>query len=294
MSASGAVIAGKFRLERVIGRGGMGAVWLARHLQLDMPVAIKFMDGAAATAPDARQRFEREARAAAQIRSPHIVQVLDHGLDEESPYIVMELLEGEDLGVRLRRVQRLSLGALEPLLNQAAKGLRRAHDLGIIHRDLKPSNLFITRVDEDEIVKLLDFGVAKLRWTGALGDFTQAGTLLGSPSYMSPEQARGQRSIDHRSDLWSLGVIVFRAVTGVKPFKGDSIGDLIIKLCIDPPPVASEILPGLPPALDEFFARAFQHEPEGRFQSALELAAAFSAIARAAGPVSEAPRSWTR
>ncbi|MCC6558279.1 MAG: protein kinase, partial [Polyangiaceae bacterium] len=288
MSTPGAMIAGKFRLERVIGRGGMGSVWLARHLQLDMPVAIKFMDTSAASAPDARQRFEREARAAAQIRSPHVVQVLDHGLDEESPYIVMELLEGEDLGARLRRIPRMPLAALEPILTQAAKGLRRAHDLGIIHRDLKPSNIFIARVDEDEIVKLLDFGVAKLRWSGELGDMTQTGTLLGSPSYMSPEQARGHRTIDHRSDLWSLATIVFRAVTGVKPFAGESIGDLVIKLCIDPPPVASQILPGLPPALDEFFARAFQHEPDRRFQSALELASAFAAIARATGPADAA------
>ena len=280
MTTPGAVIAGKFRLERLVGRGGMGSVWRGRHLRLDMPVAIKFMEATAAGAPDARLRFEREAKAAAQIRSPHVVQVLDHGVDEDAPYIVMELLEGEDLGVRLRRVGRMSPEGFEPLLAQAAKGLRRAHEGGIVHRDLKPGNIFLARSHGEEVVKLLDFGVAKLRG-GALGNVTQTGMLLGSPSYMSPEQARGHQTVDHRSDLWALGVIIFRALTGVKPFVADSVAELIIKLCMEPPPVASQVMPGLPPALDAFFTRAFEQDPGRRFQSALEMHAAFAAIARA-------------
>ena len=280
MTTPGAVIAGKFRLERLVGRGGMGSVWRGRHLRLDMPVAIKFMEATAAGAPDARLRFEREAKAAAQIRSPHVVQVLDHGVDEDAPYIVMELLEGEDLGVRLRRVGRMSPEGFEPLLAQAVKGLRRAHEGGIVHRDLKPGNIFLARSHGEEVVKLLDFGVAKLRW-GALGNVTQTGMLLGSPSYMSPEQARGHQTVDHRSDLWALGVIIFRALTGVKPFVADSVAELIIKLCMEPPPVASQVMPGLPPALDAFFTRAFEQDPGRRFQSALEMHAAFAAIARA-------------
>ncbi|EYF08745.1 serine/threonine protein kinase [Chondromyces apiculatus] len=281
MSAAGDIIAGKFRLERLVGRGSMGTVWSGRHLRLDMPVAIKFMEASATEEPEARQRFEREARAAAQIRSPHVVQVLDHGVDEhDAPYIVMELLEGEDLGGRLRRLGRMTPAEFEPLLTQAAKGLRRAHESGIVHRDLKPTNIFISTVDDEETVKLLDFGVAKVRWN-ALGHATQTGTLLGSPTFMSPEQARGHRTVDHRSDLWSLGVITFRAVTGLKPFTADSIAELIIKVCIEPAPVASQILPGLPPELDAFFLRAFQQDPEQRFQSALEMAAEFAAIARA-------------
>ncbi len=226
----GRVIAGKFRLEWPIGRGGMGTVWAAMHLQLDMPVAVKFMDPSAADA-DGRLRFEREARAIAQLRSPHVVQVLDHGVDNGTPYIVMELLEGEDLEARLRRTKKLAIPVATRIFSQSARALRRAHDAGIVHRDLKPNNVFLARVDDEEVVKLLDFGVAKLQWNGALdphNESTQQGLLLGSPCYMSPEQARGHKNIDHRSDLWSLAVILFRSLTGVRPFDANTIADLII------------------------------------------------------------------
>ncbi|MFO0761929.1 MAG: serine/threonine-protein kinase, partial [Byssovorax sp.] len=189
--ASGAVIAGKYRLEREIGRGGMGSVWAARHLTLDTPVALKFIDPDA-SAEDAHLRFEREAKAAAQLRSPHVVQILDHGLDHrpegELPYIAMELLDGEDLSERLRRRGRLSIPEAANIFGQAAKALRRAHDAGVIHRDLKPSNIFLARFDDDEVVKLLDFGVAKLR-RGEMdpqNPATQTGVIFGSPTYMSP------------------------------------------------------------------------------------------------------------
>lgn len=293
--AAGDVIAGKYRLDRVIGRGGMGSVWAARHAQLDMPVALKFIDPVA-DAPEARARFEREARAAGQLRSPHVVQILDHGIDGDRPYIAMELLEGEDLGERLRREGRLSVAAAARILTQAAKALRRAHEAGIIHRDLKPSNIFLARFDDDEVVKLLDFGVAKLHVSGAIeggNQFTQTGVVFGSPSYMSPEQARGVRVLDHRSDLWSLAVILFRAITGVKPFSASSIGDLVIKLCIDPLPVPSSIAPDLPRGVDAFFARAFERDPEKRFATAVEMAAAFEAsfgASPSAEPASVAPR----
>ncbi len=285
----GSTVAGKFRLERLIGRGGMGSVWAARHLQLDTLVAIKFID-AVTDIGDARVRFEREARAAAQLRSPHVVQILDHGIDEdERPYIAMELLEGEDLGERLRRTPRLSLQATATIITQASKALRRAHEGGVIHRDLKPGNIFLARFDDDEVVKLLDFGVAKLRYSDDLApgvQMTQTGVIFGSPSYMSPEQARGNRVIDHRTDLWSLAVILFRCITGVKPFEAESIGDLVIKLCIDPLPVPTDLAPELPPEVDSFFERAFARDPDLRFQSATALAQEFEAIAaRAAVPV---------
>ncbi len=299
--AAGDVLAGKFRLEREIGRGGMGSVWAARHVQLDMPVALMFIEtendhGPPLDMPDARARFEREARAAGQIRSPHVVSIIDHGIDQaggrDRPYIAMELLEGEDLGERLRREGRISVAAAARILSQAAKALRRAHDAGIIHRDLKPGNIFLSRVDDEEIVKILDFGVAKMRRSGVLEEqlMTQTGIVFGSPSYMSPEQARGARAIDHRSDLWSLAVILFRAVTGVKPFQASSIADLVIKLCIDPLPVATQVAPDLPPALDGFFARAFARDPEQRFASAVEMAAAFEAAASASAPAAGWPR----
>jgi serine/threonine-protein kinase len=294
----GALIAGKYRLDRVVGRGGMGAVWAARNEQLDMLVAMKFIEAAqGADITDAHARFEREARAAAQIRSPHVCQVFEHGVDRGLPYIAMELLEGEDLGQRLRRAGRLTPEAMARILTQAAKALRRAHDAGIIHRDLKPGNIFLARFDDDEVVKILDFGVAKVRSAGGLEGphATQVGVVFGSPSYMSPEQARGVRGLDHRSDLWSLAVIAFRAITGVKPFQAATIGDLVVKLCIDPLPVATQVAPDLPPQVDVFFARAFAREASQRFASAVEMAAAFEAAASgtaAAVPSARPPASF--
>jgi len=288
----GAIIAGKYRLEQCIGRGGMGSIWAARHMQLDTPVALKFIDTIAAYADDALVRFEREAKAAAQIRSPHVVQIFDHGVDGDQPYIAMELLEGEDLGERLRRERRLPLEVAARILTQAAKALRRAHDAGVIHRDLKPSNVFLARFDDEEVVKILDFGVAKLRRNGldAASEMTQTGMVFGSPSYMSPEQARGIRELDHRSDLWSLAVILFRAITGTKPFHSTSMGDLVIKLCVDPLPIPSKIAPDLPPAIDRFFERAFARDPEQRFPTATALAAEFEVIVTGtASPPSSAP-----
>jgi serine/threonine protein kinase len=288
----GSTVAGKYRLERLIGRGGMGSVWAARHLQLDTLVAIKFID-AVTDIGDARVRFEREARAAAQLRSPHVVQILDHGIDEEGqPYIAMELLEGEDLGERLRRTPRLSLQATATIITQASKALRRAHESGVIHRDLKPGNIFLARFDDDEVVKLLDFGVAKLRYNDDLApgvQMTQTGVIFGSPSYMSPEQARGNRVIDHRTDLWSLAVILFRCITGVKPFEAGSIGDLVIKLCIDPLPMPTKIAPDLPAEVDPFFEKAFARDPDLRFPTAAALALEFEAIAARAAAVAAMP-----
>src|SRR5262249_26299774 len=160
-----------------------------------------------------------------------------------------ELLEGEDLGERLRRQKRISVKAAATILTQTAKALRRAHDMGVIHRDLKPSNIFLARFDDDEVVKILDFGVAKIRHPDidTASEFPQTGVIFGSPAYMSPEQARGIKGIDHRSDLWSLAVILFRALTGAKPFEAASIGDLVIKLCIEPLPLASKFVPELSP-----------------------------------------------
>jgi serine/threonine protein kinase len=289
--AENQIIAGKYRIESIIGYGGMGSVWRARHVTLDMPVAIKFMAPQALADAESRQRFDREARALAALRTPHIVQVIDFGLDGETPYIVMELLEGEDLSTRLSLRRRLPLEEVSRILAHVARALRRAHEAGITHRDLKPSNIFLARVDDEEIIKVLDFGVAKLTQAGLLGDdgLTKAGTLLGSPGYMSPEQARG-KEVDFRSDLWALSVIVFRAVTGMKPFAGDSIAELVIKLCIDPRPIPTRVAPDLPPAVDRYFEKAFAANPEDRFQSAVEMASAFAAMIGQRPP--ELSRSW--
>ena len=277
--APGVIVGGRYRLQRVLARGGMGSVWVGWHTQLDVPVAVKFMDPSLAADPAARERFEREAKAAAQLRSPHVVQVLDYGVENDRPFLVMERLEGEDLRDRLRRVGRLSLESASRILNQCCKALRLAADSGIVHRDLKPGNIFLAKSGGDEVVKILDFGVAKTTLPGKIsGDSTQTGVLLGSPHYMSPEQARGARSVDHRSDLWSMGVILFHVVTGKKPFSGAQLGDVIVKICSDPLPRASDYAPDLPPSVDYFFQRALERSPALRFQSAREMAASFQAI----------------
>jgi serine/threonine-protein kinase len=285
--APGAVVGEKYRLERALARGGMGAVWAARHLTLDVPVAIKFM-GSAAGSSLLRARFEREARAAASLRSPHVVQVLDYGSCDGSPFIVMEMLEGEDLAHRLARVGTLDLPEIAKIVAELAKGLTLAHEAGIVHRDLKPSNVFLARVGQDEIAKILDFGVAKETRLDSPAVETTAGTVIGSPSYMSPEQARGGE-VDARSDLWSVAVIVYQALVGERPFAGTSLGDVLVRICSDPLPVASSRAPDLPSEVDAFFERALCRSPDGRYQSARELAEALTALA--AGAPRRIPRS---
>ncbi|MDP9037216.1 MAG: protein kinase, partial [Myxococcota bacterium] len=241
-------------------------------------VAIKFIDQEYADSLEAQSRFVNEARAAATIHSKHAIQIFDHGVaDDGRPYIVMELLLGEPLDRRLDRFGRISLPDTARILGQVCRALQRAHDAGIIHRDLKPENIFLVRSpdDDDEIAKVLDFGIAKMKGPPGgegLGSSTKTGALLGTPYFMSPEQARGLRTIDHRSDLWSLGVIAYRCVTGVLPFDGESVGDLLVKICTSAPPTPSLALPGLPPAFDAWFARTLAREPMNRFGSASELA----------------------
>jgi serine/threonine-protein kinase len=271
------VIAGKYRLERELASGGMGAVWVARHLQLDAPVALKFMSPALPDSAAARARFAREARAAARLRGPHVVQVLDHGVDGDIPYIVMELLEGEHLGERLKRERRLSLCATADIATQVGKALGRAHRAGIVHRDLKPANVFLGQLDDEVIVKLLDFGIHKVIGPRD-AETTGSDVLMGSPQYMSPEQARGSKNVDHRADLWSLGAILYRALTGVPAFDGVSAVDVIVQICTSAVPVASRAAPDLPPDLDAFFFRALARDPDRRFASALEMTDAFRAL----------------
>jgi serine/threonine-protein kinase len=293
---AGTVIAGKYRLIQRISGGGMGSVWLAHHGQLDAPVAVKFMHGSLLDMQGARARFEREAKAAAQIRSPYVVHVYDHGIDDETgaPFIVMEYLEGHDLGRRLRGGRRLPLDQAVRNCEQVCKGLHRAHKLGIVHRDLKPGNIFLAERDDD-MVKLLDFGIAKETGNKRVvrGETTTTGQVLGSPHYMSPEQARGQ-VLDGRSDLWSLAVILFRSITGKRPFDGTDIGDLIVRICMDPIPRPSTLNSQLGPVVDSFFERAFSRDQAGRFQTARAFAAEFKAAilgvpvpvdADASGPV---------
>jgi serine/threonine-protein kinase len=273
--APGIVIAERYRLERKLGAGGMGSVWLATDLSLSSTCAIKLVDPDKVGNEEVRIRFQREARAAAQIRSANVVDVFDHGLWQEIPFIVMEYLEGEDLGARLDREGRLSLRQTYDIVAQVARALVRAHAMGIVHRDLKPENIFLVPGDDHEVAKVLDFGIAKLDEYSLRDKTTKTGSFMGTPYYMSPEQARG-KNIDWRSDLWALGVIVFQCLTGKPPFESEALGDLMGMILYDPIPKITERDPSLPPELETFWERAINRDRELRFQSAKELSDALA------------------
>lgn len=282
------LVAGKYRLTRLLGRGGMGSVWEGIHNTLGTRVACKFIEAEYADSDEARSRFENEARAAASLRSKHVVEVYDHGVTADGrPYIVMEFLRGEPLDKRLEKSGRLSLPEAAAVITHVARALSKAHSGGIVHRDLKPENVFLVWDDEDseDIAKVVDFGIAKFTDKSAgISSSTRTGSVLGTPYYMSPEQARGLRSVDYRSDLWSLGVIAFRCVTGRLPFEGEALGDLLVKLCTSPVPIPSQFLPGLPPGFDAWMARALAREPDARFQDARSMAQALAQVAGGMSP----------
>jgi len=276
--APGTVIAGRYRLERPLAAGGMGAVWVARHVALQTELAVKVMSTSSAGSTAARSRFEREARAAASLRHANVVAVVDSGIEDDTPYLVMELLHGESLEERLARTSRLPLEVLAPIAAQIGRGLRKAHEAGIIHRDLKPGNVFLAREDDEEIVKILDFGIAK-EIDHSLGEHTKTSELMGSPHYMSPEQLRSSKKTDVRSDLWSFGVVLYRALTGQIPFPGDTLAEVMVQVFSAPLPLPSQLVPGLSPAVDAYFQRALARDPSERFQSVREMIDAFSALA---------------
>jgi serine/threonine-protein kinase len=284
--ARGETFAHKFRLEREIASGGMGTVWRARNLQLDVPVAVKVMAPRVASSAGFVARFEREAKAAAQIRSPHVVTVHEHGVHEGLPYMIMELLEGEDLHQRLKRETRLSLAATARVVRDVCRALHRAHDLGIVHRDLKPANVFLARDLDEEVVKVLDFGIAKL--TNDEGSrITSTGEMMGTPHYMSPEQVKAAKHVDHRADLWAVGAIAYRCLTGQLPFSGSTL-EIVQQILHERAPAASSVAPHLPRAIDAFFDKAMAPDIARRFQSARELSDALAAVA-ASDPSAEVP-----
>jgi serine/threonine-protein kinase len=274
----GALIADRYLLLHKIGSGGMGEVWLANHLTLEIPCAVKLIRAEAGVSPDQLERFAFEAKAAAMIRSAHVVQMLDAGVFAGTPYLVMEHLEGEDLRTRLERELRLDATETASIVAQAACALERARVVGIVHRDLKPANLFLCRDGEREILKVLDFGIAKRvgHFLGVRGLQTRPNDVLGTPSFMSPEQVKKNRPIDHRSDLWALGVIAFRCLTGQAPFKSSSTVELLMQVTAGPIPVPSLLAP-VPPGFDAWWAQAASRDPDGRFQSATEMAEALRA-----------------
>ncbi|HEU5077380.1 MAG TPA: serine/threonine-protein kinase, partial [Polyangiaceae bacterium] len=262
----GLVLAGRYRLLHQLGQGGMGSVWTAEHLALHSLVAVKLLDEQIAKNPDAVERFRREAQAAATLRSAHVVQVLDYGVDGTTPFLVMEALKGEDLAARLQRSGRLEPMALFEIMQQVARAVGRAHEAGIVHRDLKPENVFLVDEGDHEIVKVLDFGIAKSVAPGFAPSATRTGVTMGTPYYMSPEQAEGKREVDHRTDLWALGVIASECLTGVRPFDGQTFGELLLNICARPAPVPST-LAVVPPYFDAWFAKATDRDPARRFSS---------------------------
>jgi len=273
------VLVGRYRLDERLGAGGMGSIWRAQHLVLAAPVAVKLIDREAVPDESTLGRFMREAQSAATLRSPHVVQILDYGVDDNLPFIVMELLDGENLAQRLRRLGRLSSAETARIVTHIGRAMARAHEANIVHRDLKPENVFLIRNEDEEIAKVLDFGVAKVA-VGALGEEgtrTRTGSILGTPYYMSPEQAQGNKAVDHRSDLWSLGVIAYECLTGNRPFYSEGLGDLVLQICIRDIPVPSEQA-SVPLGFDGWFARAVARDPEARFQSARELSDALREV----------------
>jgi eukaryotic-like serine/threonine-protein kinase len=274
----GTVLEGKFRITREIGRGGMAAVYEAENIDIGKRVAVKVLAAELITSRVVRERFIREARAASAVRSPHICDVYDSGMFEERPFLVMELLEGESLYDMLTRLRRLDIPTVLAVATQTSRGLGKAHEANIVHRDLKPENIFVSK-DEDGglIVKLLDFGLAKFYEPTNDGDpktvrLTREGALFGTPAYMSPEQAKGQGEVDHRSDLWALGCIVYECLTGQTVWSVEQgVAMILAQVASAPLPRPSRIRPDLPLTFDGWFQKALDRDTAKRFQSAREL-----------------------
>src|SRR5450432_3677953 len=259
-SMVGEIVAGKYRVDKLIGTGGMGTVWLGAHQSLGTPVAIKFIRPAHASQPDARKRFEIEAQAAAKLKSKHAVQVFDYGVtDDGIPYIVMEYLEGQSLSDLLIGKGPLAPKEVASIIRQAARALEKAHNAGIVHRDLKPDNMFLATNVEDlpegdtYSVKLVDFGIAKIfmeplttESQSPMGGPTQDGAVIGTPNFMSPEQLTVGGAPGRLTDLWSLGACTFAAMLARIPFEGEVLGDIVLKVCAAPLPVPSKLNPLVP------------------------------------------------
>jgi serine/threonine-protein kinase len=281
----GHVVAGKYELVRLLGRGSMGEVWAAHHTTLGEQVALKLLtqpgspeDGEDPATAAARFLFEAQVAARLSRKTRHIVRVTDHGEEEGVVYLVMELLDGETLENVLERDGRVPIPTVETIVAQVSRALTKAHAEGVFHRDLKPANVFISH-DEDRrpLVKLLDFGIARTThaYRAASAFATAKGVVFGTPSYMSPEQARASSKLDYRCDLWALATIAYEGITGELPVKGEDADELLTNLCAHRIVPLRERRPDSSEALQAFFAKAFAETIEMRFQTAEELATAF-------------------
>jgi serine/threonine-protein kinase len=285
----GDVLAGKYRIDRILGMGGMGVVVAAHHLDLDDRVAIKFLLPEALANQEAVARFAREAQAAVRIKSEHVARVTDVGkLENGSPYMVMEYLEGKDLGGWLEEQGRLSVESVVEFVLQACEAIAEAHAIGIVHRDLKPANLFvIRRPDGSQSVKVLDFGISKRTGLGASGDaMTRTSAVLGSPLYMSPEQLRSAKDVDSRGDIWALGVILYELIGGEPPFLADSLPGLVLKVVSERPASLRAKRGDVPEGLERAIFTCMEKEPAQRFESVGMLAKAIAPYGPARASIS--------
>ncbi|WP_394840471.1 serine/threonine protein kinase [Pendulispora rubella] len=277
----GDVIAGKFRVERVLAVGGMGVVFAAQHMIMGQRVAVKMLLPDALAVPSAVERFHREAQAAANIRNEHVVRIMDVGhTDTGAPYIVMEYLVGSDLGELIERRKNIPIEEAVDYLLQACEAMADAHRIGIVHRDLKPGNVFLTRrSDNTPLIKVLDFGISKIgeeimgqkQW-----QLTRTHVMMGSPLYMSPEQIRNAKTVDRRSDIWSLGIILFELLTGQLPFDGETAISICAQVAADPPIPLRLLHPEMPEALEDVILRCLEKEPEHRYDDVAALAEALA------------------
>ncbi len=278
----GTMVTSSVRLSRPLGQGGMGSVWVADHLALETEVAVKFIlpEMLASGKGDPLERFRQEAKAAAKVKSPHVVQMFDQGvMGESTPYIVMELLHGESLGERLKRDGRLPAAEVVEVVQQTARALGAAHERGIVHRDIKPDNIFLVQSGGAVFCKVLDFGIAKRTDQSVEDSKTATGLVVGSPQYVNPERLQGKPT-DHYADLWALSVVAYQALTGKRPFDGDTLTALCLQICAgihDPPSAVDSTCHA---ALDAWFRKALAPHAHERFASAVELAARFEEAAR--------------
>jgi serine/threonine-protein kinase len=286
---AGQIVAEKYRIVEPVGTGGMGMVFAAVHLGLDRRVALKVMRTDAYGDEEAITRFMREARTAARLEGPHVARVLDVGrLESGAPYLVMELLNGQNLQSLVAERGPLPVEEAVDYLLEACEALAEAHGAGVVHRDLKPANLFLTRDAYGESsIKVLDFGISKCLTPGVATDpgLTDSRTMMGSPAYMSPEQMRSSRNVDHRTDIWGLGTALFELVTGRVAWSGDSLSEVCVQVASDPAPSIRDLVPSAPGELDAIVKRCLEKRPERRYQHVADLAVALSPFASPRGRV---------